>query len=185
MGVKVITPATQQIPTADLRLQSRADPADTTEDALFVGWLAAAVRLAEHQTQRSVGSQTLELALDCFPSGAIPLPQGPVTSITSIKYIDESGVEQTLSAALYALDDYAFVPRAVLAYGAAWPATRSIANAVKVRYVAGDLDPAVKTALFLAVAHWYENREASTDLKLEEMPLGAKALLDTVKVWGF
>jgi uncharacterized phiE125 gp8 family phage protein len=186
MGVKVITPATQQIPTADLRLQSRADPADTTEDALFVGWLAAAVKLAEQATQRSIGTQTLELALDAFPTACpISLPNGPVTSITSIKYIDTAGVEQTLSAALYALDDYGLQARAVLAYGAAWPATQEVANAVKVRYVAGDLDPAVKTALFLAVAHFYENREASTDLDLKELPLGARQLLGTVKVWGF
>jgi uncharacterized phiE125 gp8 family phage protein len=184
MGVKVITPATQQIPTADLRLQSRADPADTTEDALFVGWLAAAVKLAEHDTQRSIGSQTLELALDCFPDGAIELPQGPVTGITTIKYIDEAGVEQTLSSALYTLDDYGLIDRVVLAYGAEWPATREIANAVKVRYVAGELDPAVKTALFLTVAHFYENREATTDLDLAELPIGAKHLLGTAKVWS-
>ena len=184
MGVKVITPATQQIPTADLRLQSRADPAETTEDALFVGWLAAAVKYAEHYSGRSIGSQTLELALDEFPTCAIDLPRGPVTSITSIKYIDEAGVEQTLSSALYSLDDYGLKCRAVLAYDAEWPATRLVTNAVKVRYVAGDLDPAVKTALFLTVAHYFENREASTALKLEELPIGACDLLDTVKDWS-
>jgi uncharacterized phiE125 gp8 family phage protein len=184
MGVKVITPPSQQITTADLRLQSRADPADTTEDALFVGWLAAAVKLAEHATQRSIGVQTLELALDSFPCGPVELPNGPVTSITSIKYIDAAGVEQTLSASLYTLDDYGLQCWALPAFDTTWPTTREVANAVKVRYVAGDLDPAVNTALFLTVAHLYENREATTDLDLKELPLGAKQLLGTVKVWG-
>jgi uncharacterized phiE125 gp8 family phage protein len=183
-GVKVITPPAQQIPTAELRLQSRADPEDTTEDGLFVGWLAAAVKLAQHQTQRSIGVQTLEIALDTFPCSAVVLPRGPVISITSIKYLDTAGVEQTLSGAEYSLDDYGLEASARLAFGTFWPTARSTPNAVKVRYQAGDLDPAVKTALFLAVAHWFENREASTDLSLVELPLGAKQLLDTVKVWA-
>jgi len=184
MGVKVITPATQQITTAELRLQSRADPADTTEDGLFVGWLAAAVKLAEHYTGRSIGEQTLELALDEFPDGPIELPRGPVTSITSIKYINEDGVETTLSDTLYTLDDYGLQCWALQKVGTTWPATEASANAVKVRYVAGNLDPAVRTALLLSVAHWFENREASTDLRLVALPMGAQQLLDTTTDWS-
>lgn len=188
MGVKVITPATQQLPTADLRAHCRIDPVDVDTDAvvdaLLVGYLAAAVGYAEHYTQRSIGEQTLELALDAFPAcGAIDLPRGPVASITSIKYLDESGAEQTLSDTLYALDDYGLVPR-VLLTGDAWPATDAAANAVKVRYDAGSLPDAVKSALLLYVAHLYENREASGTDRLAEIPLGVDCLLDTVKVWG-
>jgi hypothetical protein len=56
---------------------------------------------------------------------------------------------------------------------------------VKVRYVAGDLPAAVKSALLLTVGHLFENREASAPIALQELPLGVKSLLDTVKVWGF
>ena len=143
MGVKVITPAAQQIPTADLRAHCRIG---TDEDALLIGFLAGAVGHAEHYTQRSIGSQTLELALDEFPTGSIELLRGPVTSITSIKYIDVSGVEQTLSNTLYTLDDYGLKAWAVPAFETDWPVTKAVANAVKVRYVAGDAKISLITA---------------------------------------
>lgn len=184
MPVKVITPPAQAISTAELRLQSRADTDSASENVLFVGWIAAAVNLAQHQTGRSIGAQTLELALDCFPSVRIPLPQGPVTGITSIKYIDVAGVEQTLSPTLYTLNDYGLVCNAVPKLGTAWPTVDGSVNCVKIRYTAGDLDPAVKTALHLMVAHWYAQRAASSALNLNEIPMGAQALLDTVKVWA-
>lgn len=184
MGIKVITAPLQAIPTAELRLQSRADADSTTEDVLFVGWIAAAVKLAQHWTGRSIGEQTLELALDSFPAGPVALLQGPVTGISSIKYLNSAGVEQTLASSAYTLDDYGLQHWAVAADG--WPDTGSFANSVKARYVAGDaiLDPAVKTALHLMVGHWYAQRAASSALNLNEIPLGAQALLDTVKIWA-
>lgn len=183
MSVKVITAATQQIPTVDLRAHCRIDGAD--EDALLVGFLAAAVAQAEHYTGISIGSQTLELALDEFPAGAIELPQGPVTAITSVKYIDVNQVEQTLSGTLYAHDDYSPVKDwLVRAVDTEWPTTSEVANAVKVRYVAGSLPAAVKSALLLTVGHLWANREASIPTAAHELPMGVKALLDTVKVWA-
>lgn len=183
MATKVITPPTQQILTADLRAHCRIDGTD--EDALLVGFLAGAVGLAEHYTQRAIGVQTLELALDAFPDGAIAIERGPVVSITSVKYIDVDGVEQTLSNTLYTLDDYSQTPWVIPAVDTEWPDTEEVANAVKVRYQAGSLPDAVKSALLLTVGHLYENREASTPVETFELPFGAKALLDTVKVWSF
>ena len=180
MGVKVITPATQQLTVAELRLNSRADPLDTTEDPLFVRWLARAVALAEHYTERSIGSQTLELALDDFPSGPIELLRGPVTSIVSIIYTNISGVDQTLSPTLYSVDNYSRRAWALPKFGTEWPVAEGSANCVKVRYIAGDLDPAVMGALFLAVSFWYENREASDK---DVMNGGFASLLNTVKAW--
>jgi len=184
MGVKVITPPNLAtlIATADLRAHCNALAAD---DALLEGFRSAAHGHAEHYAGRSFGSQTLEVALDEFPSGAIELPRGPVTSITSVKYIDEAGVEQTLSNTLYTLDDYGLQCWAVPAVDTEWPAIMEVANAVKVRYVAGDLPGAVRSAMLLSVGHWYANREATAPTAVQELPLGVKSLLDTVKVWGF
>lgn len=182
MGVKVITPAAQQIPTVDLRAHCRTG---SDEDALLVGFLAAAVGYAEHYTGRSIGSQTLELALDEFPAGPIELPRGPVASITSVSYVDADGTTQTLSSTLYTLDDYGIQCWAVPKVDTEWPTTQAVANAVKVRYVVGDLPAAVRAALLLTVGHLFEQREASAPVALQELPLGVKSLLDTVKVWGF
>lgn len=185
MGIKVITAAASPvIPVAELRLQSKADTESTTEDGLFLGWLAAAVKLAQHQTGRSIGVQTLELALDSFPSVRIPLPSGPVTAITSIKYLDAAGVEQTLSPTLYTLNDYDLICSAVPKLGTSWPEVDGSANCVKIRYQAGDMDAAVKVALLLTVSHWYAHREATAGVDLHVLPMGAQSLLDTVKIWA-
>lgn len=176
MGIKVITPAAAVLTLAQLRLHVRVIGDPHPEDSLLLEKLAAAVQYAEHYTGRSIGSQTLELALDAFPSGPIQLKQGPVVSITSIKYIDSAGVEQTLASTFYALDDYSLenwaIPTDV------WRATSTVANAVKVRYVAGNVPPAVQSALLLTVADLYENREQTTLSK------GACALLDTIAVYS-
>ena len=173
MGVKVITPAVAVLTLAQLRMHLRLIGEPHPEDTLLLANLAAAVQFAEHYTARSIGAQTLELALDAFPAGPIELKQGPVASIISIRYIDSAGVEQTLASSAYALDDYGLEHWAIPVDG--WRATGSVANAVKVRYVAGNVPPAVQSALLLTVADLYENREQTSLSK------GACALLDTVR----
>lgn len=186
MGFKVITPPTQVIPIGELRAHLNLGTAVHPDDALVIGYLAAARGYAQHYTGRAIGSQTIELALDEFPVGSIELPLGPVIApITSIKYLDEAGVEQTLSNTLYTLDDYGLRCWAVPAANTNWPSAMAAANAVKVLYVAGDLPDAVRGALLLLVGNMYENREANvTGTIVGELPLGVRSMLDTEKVWG-
>ena len=173
MGVKVITPASNVLTLAQLRLHLRLIGDPHPEDALLLSYLASAVQFAEHYTGRSIGVQTLELALDAVPDGPIELVRGPAISIVSIKYIAEDGAPWTVPETLYTLDDYGLKSWAVSA--TVWPATGAFANAVKVRYQAGNMPPAVQSALLLTVGDMYENREAVSLSK------GACALLDTVK----
>jgi uncharacterized phiE125 gp8 family phage protein len=185
MGFKVITPPTEPVTLADARLHLRVT--DTAEDTLISALITAAREYCEHYLQRAVGSQTLELALDEFPEGSIELPMGPVTSITSIKYIDTNQAEQTLSGSAYTLDDYSHQSWAVPAYETEWPETLEAANVVKVRYVAGSATPpsAVLAAMKLIIGHLYENREQSIiGVSVTELPLGVKALLDTKRIWS-
>jgi len=183
MGWKVITPPTEPVTLADARLHLRVT--DTAEDTLISALITAAREYCEHYLQRAVGAQTLELALDEFPEGAIELPMGPVASITSIKYIDENQAEQTLSGSAYTLDDYSEKSWAIPAYDTEWPETLEAANVVKVRYVAGSTPSAVIAAMKLIIGHLYENREQSiVGVSITELPLGVKALLDTKRIWS-
>lgn len=183
MGYQVITPPTEPVTLADARLHLRVT--DTSEDTLIASLTTAAREYCEHYLQRSIGSQTLELALDEFPEGAIELEHGPCISITSIKYIDTAGVEQTLAGAAYTLDDYSHKSWAVRAYGTEWPDTLEAANVVKARYVAGLAGTGTeRAAMLLMLAQLYENREATViGVSSQELPLGVKALLDTKRVW--
>jgi uncharacterized phiE125 gp8 family phage protein len=189
MGYKVITPVAAPVIALDvlrphLRLDLIGGPTHP-DDALIQAYLLAAREYAEHYTQRSIGAQVIELALDSFADAGIELPLGAAT-ITSIKYVDAALSEQTIAGNLYTLDDYSNKHWAQPVD--AWPACAAVANAVKVRYTTPAAIPAaVHNALLLLTGHLYQNREAvNTDRGVVpgEVPLGVKALLDTVRHWS-
>lgn len=188
MGIKVITPPSAVLTLEQLRRHCKIDPPNATNDADddLSAALAGAHATAQHYARISIGSQTLELALDAFPDGGIQLLQGPVTSITSVKYIDLDGDEQTLGSSLYSLDDYSAPAWLLPAVDTEWPDTLETANAVKVRYVAGasTIDGAVAQALRLLTGLYFDNRNAADKGEMFEIPFGVKALLDTVKDWS-
>ena len=123
---------------------------------------------------------------DEFPAAGIQLPQGPVTGITSITYVDANGATQTLGSSAYSLDDYSTPQWLLPAVDTDWPATYAAANAVKVRYVAGSATPdaAVLQALRLLVGLYFDNRNAADKGEMIEIPMGVNTLLNTVKVWN-
>lgn len=177
---KVITAPTHPvIPVAEVREHLRI-AADGSQDERMEDYLRAAHAAAQHYTGLSIGSQTLELALDAFPSGAIELPQGPVTGIVSIQYVATDGSLLTLTPQAYVLDDYSTPQWVLQAQDYEWPATREVANAVRVRYTSGDMPYEVKAALLLMTANLYEKRGDADG----EIPRSATALLDVVKVWA-
>lgn len=186
MGIKVITPVTSPvIPLADVRLHLRLDllgGSTHPDDALITAFIDAARDYVEHNTQRSVGVQTLELALDAFPSGAIELPLG-AASITSLSYVDDEEAVIVMDSSEYVLDEYSH--QSWVLFVDAWPTAKDSANVVKIRYVTKSaINSAVKAAMLLLIGHWYENREASNFDKLQSIPLGVKSLLDTERVYN-
>lgn len=185
MGFKVITPPVEPVTLAEARLQCRVT--DTAEDSLLASYITAAREYCQHYTQRAIGSQTLEIALDGFPDGAIELPMSPATAITSIKYIDTNGVEQTLAGSAYVLDDYSHLSWVIRAYGTEWPITQGVANALKLRYQAGTatVPGPIRAAMLLMIAHLFANREpVNIGNIISELPLGVKALLNTNRIWS-
>jgi uncharacterized phiE125 gp8 family phage protein len=188
MALKVIIPPAAVLTLEQLRRHCKIDPPDSANEADddLEAALAAAHAYAQHYCGVSIGSQTLELALDEFPNGGIQLPQGPVTSVTSVTYVDTTGDTQTVSSGAYSLDDYSNPPWLLPAAGTDWPATYAAANAVKVRYVAGaaTIDGAVAQALRLLAGLYFDNRNAADKGQMFEVPFGVKALLDTCKVYA-
>lgn len=181
---KVVTPvAAEPVTTAEAKLHCRVDT--TADDTLFDALVVAAREFAEHYTGRAFAAQTLELALDTFPdcnADWIDLDMPPVASVSSVKYTDTAGVEQTMDSGDYSLSVYGESRRISLAYNVSWPLTQDIPNAVRIRYVTGytTLPKAAKQGLLLVIGHFYEKRGAAT----EDVPEGALALLNTIKVWS-
>lgn len=186
MGIKLITAPTltNVLSMAELRLHCRVD--GTALDGPLAIAMAGAHALAEHYTQTSIGAQVIELAIDQFPCGAIRLPQGPVTGVVNISYVDTVGDTQTLDSGAYMLDDFAVPAWIAPAVDTTWPDALATVNAVKVRYNVGAnaVNPAVKSALLLLVAHFLVNPSAVVPGQAMELPLGVRALLDTVRDWS-
>jgi uncharacterized phiE125 gp8 family phage protein len=137
MALHLITPPTvEPVTLAEAKVALRVE--DSLRDALITGLIEAAREHAEHHTGLAFVNQTWELRLDAFPAPGddIVLGKGPVASITSIFYVDTSGVEQTLATSVYALD-VSGPGYARLKFGQAWPGARVEPNAVRVRFVAG------------------------------------------------
>lgn len=158
---------------------------------------------------RQIITATWEYYLDEFPfEDFIRLPLAPVQSITSIKYIDTDGVEQTLSESdadhgWQLSKDLTWRPRIDLKHDKSWPPTRVQRDAVRIRFVAGysgdgaspedlraNVPTPIKQAILLLIGHLYENREAvlvsdRSSTSAVTMPLAVEALLTPYRRWGF
>ncbi|SFK74650.1 phage conserved hypothetical protein, phiE125 gp8 family [Nitrosomonas aestuarii] len=176
MPVKVITAPTEYpVTLAEAKTYMRAT-SDTSEDAWIQRFIAAATQLFEGETGITVSSSVLEKTLDNFPS-AIELDRPPVASVSSIKYDDIDGAEQTLSALDYVLDNSSDKRGWVVpVVGSVWPDTYAGSiNTVRVRYVAGwssasAVPDNIKLWIGAHVASWFENRSSDTEQKLIRQP---------------
>lgn len=191
MSLKLITPATVLAVTlAEAKLHCRIDITD--DDDMVTEMIGAATQAAEHLMGRALLPQTWELALDAFPD-EFELTRIPVASVESLKYLDSTGADITLSNTLYKLDaanDFA-PARVVPAYATSWPTARLEANSVRLRFVAGyaaaaDVPNAIKQWIKLQVGAMYEGREGELVMQGgTAVKLGfVDALLDRYRVWG-
>lgn len=153
--------------------------------------LAALIAAARDAVESSLGlrlvEQTVDWVLDGF-CGMLVVPLGPVRSVTSIKYFDTAGVEQTLSASLYQADVRSEPARILPVFGQVWPQTDTRLAPVTVRLAIGyatgagsdygaNVPPAIKHAIKLMLGHLFANREAVAPGARSELPMGVAALL--------
>ncbi len=154
-------PASEPVTLAEAKDHLRIE--HELDNAFITLVVKAAREHAEKHCWRGFVTQTWELVAERFPEkDFICLPKGTLASVTSVKYLDTDGAEQTLATSEYLVDTTSAPPRIRLAYGKSWPATRDQYNAVVVRYVVGstvDAVPApVKAAILLLAAQMYEFR---------------------------
>jgi uncharacterized phiE125 gp8 family phage protein len=150
---------------AHLRLGTR-----TIEDALLEHLLRATTSRAERELRRALITQTWMLTAADFPCGVSwRIPKPPLASVTWVKYLDATGVEQTLASTEYVVEapqgPNALAGRLVLANGKSWPVvTFQHPAAVSVQFVAGygaakDVPEDIRHGILMLAAHLYEMRE--------------------------
>lgn len=132
----------------------------------------------------------------------IPLP--PLQSVTSVKYLDTDGVQQTLDPATYVVQK-GEPSHIVLANGATWPSVLLMPEAVTIRFVAGygdnEADVPQPIRLAIALQAKYMMSLASGNAAFNEMTVGlgsasfnpngsagidnvVAALLQNLRVWA-
>lgn len=189
MNLKLITaPATEPVSLAEAKVHLKIESTDTTEDDLITNLIKAAREQAEEYTRRAFISQTWELQMDAFDKEAYDLEKTPVQSITSVKYYDVNGTEQTLASTYYELDTASQPNRIVQAYNQSWPGVRGHTNDIKIRFVAGytTVPASIKSAILLIVGHLYEHREdVVVGRQVNELPNGCYYLLSPYRLFTF
>ncbi|HUT92650.1 MAG TPA: hypothetical protein VMY37_24370 [Thermoguttaceae bacterium] len=123
-----------------------------------------AVEEAESFTWRRLCAQTWDHYVDRF-SDPIVLPYPPASSVTSVKYYDNSDVQQTLSTSVYELGDRYGVGTVRLQHDQTWPSGfRGHIDDIVIRFVCGWATAAtvpgpIRRAIEVYVGHCYRNRE--------------------------
>lgn len=158
---------------------------DTAEDTLITSLISVAREWAEKYELKAYMTQTITAHYDAF-SDKMYLPIAPALAITSITYIDEDEVEQTLDSSYYELSTYDEPAYVYPAYGISYPSVLSVPNTITVTYTAGysataddtsKVPERVKASIKLILSHLYEHREQNSEVSLTELPFSAKNLL--------
>jgi uncharacterized phiE125 gp8 family phage protein len=166
----------------------------TNRSFLLQSWLATGDQFPGYNIAPLVGSYT-QIPLQPRPP-EIVLAHGPVVAVTSVKYLDTTGVQQTLDPSTYVLDASGLSPRIAPAYGKQWPSTLMQIGGVQVAYNAGLGTGALADSALVAenVRQWmliriataYEHREEVEQVargRLEPLAY-VDSLLDLEREWA-
>lgn len=208
----VTAPTAPAVTLVEAKANSRVSTA--AEDTLITAMVEAATQDAEAYMNRAVMPQQWKLTLDSFAAEAresaivylsaqqwrpaldsvsniIYLRRPIVTAVDSIKYVDNTGVQQTLPSSEYLTDlGGHLISRVCPAYNKTWPSARQQMNAVEILFTCGWADAASVPAV---IKHWikmrvsaiYSNREAWTlGKKIDNNPY-VDRLLDRWRVATF
>lgn len=200
MALKLITPPpVEPLSLEEVKAHLHVDFSD--DDSIIQLYMVAArgaIEGPDGWTGRALVEQTWDLVIDTFPTttdGEIKIPCPPLRSVTSVKYFDSAGNEQTLDPTSYYVDTVSepgwIVPVST------WPATQIGTNMVTVRFVAGyepdvggspvdyrvNIPGNIRGALLLIIGNLYENREENlVGTSVTELPWGVQNLLRPSRV---
>lgn len=178
----VLVTAPGSTPVLLTEVKSHLDVTYTDKDTQITALIAAATAYLDGWTGilgRCIITQTWRQDFDRF-NRCLRLPLFPVASITSVKYDDESDVEQTIDSSNFALltDDLGSYVKFIDTYS--FPTIHTERPAVRVTYVAGEAaaPDAIKHAMLLLVRHWFDNPTAVVvGVTAQALPMAVDALL--------
>lgn len=153
--VTTVGPATEPVSLADAKLHCRVD--DTASDDIIADYIEGARSQVETITGTRLVSQTVEMRCSSFYD-LDKLPVAPVSSITSVEYVDDNGDTQTFTDFEERL--FGLRPSLKLNYNANWPSIRD-QSLIVVTAVVGysTIPPVLLDAVRLGISLRNEERE--------------------------
>lgn len=180
--VRVTAPSASPISLAEAKAQMRVEGND--DDIVIQRLIDSAVAFVDAQGVLGFAMITQTWGQWLSPNpGTVQLSLGPVQSVSAVKYYDVDGVLQT--ATLSDFNVFGTPNRITVSpkSGKAWPVTQTRDDAIKIEYVIGygatsaSVPQTVRHALMMLVAHWYENRETSSEKQMLDMPYGFSEMI--------
>jgi uncharacterized phiE125 gp8 family phage protein len=177
-NVLLVPPAAEPLSLDEAKAWLRLDTND--EDALVSALIVAARNIVEATTRRALITQTWRIVLDRWPSdgagegdplaatSVVRLALAPLASVQAMRVLDNAGTARAIDASTWKLVDAP--DDAKLIFATQPPAPGQIRAGIEIDVVAGygdaadDVPQALRQAMLLMIARWYENRgdEATT-----------------------
>lgn len=178
-SILLTAPAVEPLSLAEAKAFLRVETA--ADDDVITALIASARIHVEAQTRRALIAQGWRLKRDAWPAdGRLAVLPAPLRALTAARVYDAHGNATTLDLQSFVVDTagsaIVFVPWAVAQPG------RSVAGIeldVTVGYgdAASDVPQALRQAVRLLTAHWYENRGLATLGTITVLPTTVAALI--------
>lgn len=208
-------PTVEPVTTEQLDTYLRGDGVLAANEGDLLNTLITAAReYVEEFTRRALITQSYTLVMDAWPGNSqgdglgwwdgvregsitmgapnyVELPVGPLQSVTSVTTYDDDNSSTVFADTSYFLDTNATPGQVILNTGTVWPSFTRTRNGIEIVYVAGygdaatDVPSALRQAVKMIAAHWYENREfvkTQSDQNQAAAPLHAQSILNRYRV---
>lgn len=183
--LEVVTAAVGNVvEVSELREHLRFDGTD--EESLLALCIETATDEIQRETYKQLLTATFDLKLFDFSCDRITIPVTPVSSITSITYVDANGASQTWSSSLYELQAGTESVKGYVKpiYAEPWPTVRGNDRDVTVRFVAGfgaksDVPERLRTLIKMRAADLFYSRTATDCGKGTSESLAFRALMSS------
>ncbi len=194
MDTELVTgPATFPVTAAELRRHVwTVHERESGDDTYFEELIESATDQVERDTGRKLVSQVWRGYLDSWPAArvGIELPFGKVTAVTRFNWLGSDAVDHTLvENTHFACSLTGYWPKVVPCDS--WPSgSLFVVDPIRIEFRAGfgeakDVPPALRHAIKMLAAHWYQNREiVRVGNIVSPLPMAYKNLISEMRIRG-
>ena len=184
-AILLTAPAVEPLSLDEAKAFLRVETGD--DDAVIAALMTGSRIHVESQTRRALITQSWRISADCWPeNGRLQVLPAPLQVLTAARVFDFEGIAHDVDIQAFVLDKgaslLAFAPWALPAPGRV---AAGIELDVTVGYgdAAADVPEALRQAIRLLVAHWYDNRGLiAVGQQVAELPATVSALISPYRM---